>query len=223
MMNVRAVLFDLDGTLLNRRETFRCHLQRQLERLRDLFPAVEPHHLERMVELDANGYAPRPAFYRLLETEFRLAPGAAARLVEDFDTYYPEICVAVPNLASTLTALRAGGCRLGLITNGETRIQGRKIDRLGIRPLLDIVVISEAAGVRKPDPRIFAGALAEFGVEPAAAVYVGDDPDADIAGAKRSGLFAIWKRDRFWTQPEVCDGVIDDLSELPAMLGLVGG
>jgi putative hydrolase of the HAD superfamily len=99
-------------------------------------------------------------------------------------------------------------------------VQGRKVDGLGIRHFLDAVVISESIGIRKPDPGIFAEALAQMGVSPASAVYVGDNPDVDIVGAKRIGLLAVWKRDPYWTEPRDVDWVIDDLTELlPLLLG----
>ena len=119
------------------------------------------------------------------------------------------------SLYPALEALRRAGLKLGLITNGRVLIQERKIDGLGIRRLLDVVVISEAAGVRKPDPRIFSQALTQLDIGPSAAAYVGDNPEVDIVGAKRSGLVAIWKRDSFWAQPSDADWVIDDLADLP--------
>ena len=215
---MQAVLFDLDGTLLDRRVTFRRHLQLQVQRLADLFSDAGGDLVERMLVLDDNGSAPRHDFYRLIEAEFGLPGGASARLLEDFEAYFPESCIPVPNLSVTLNALRGVGFKLGLITNGRILIQGRKIDGLGIRRLLDVVVISESAGVEKPDPRIFADALNRLGVVSSAAAYVGDNPDVDILGAKRSGLFAIWKRDSFWPEPNNCDCAIDDLNELPSVL-----
>ena len=126
----------------------------------------------------------------------------------------------VTELCATLEALRDAQLRLGLITNGRRSIQGKKVDGLGIRRFLDVVLISESIGVRKPDPRIFAEALAQMGIAPAFAVYVGDNPEVDIVGAKRSGLLAVWKRDRYWAEPQDADWVIDDLGELlPLVLG----
>ena len=196
----------------------RSHLQRQIQRLSDLFAAGEANHLDRMLAIDDNGTLPRVEFYRRIEAELCLPPGASARLHEDFEAHFPETCVAVPNLYPTLEALRHAGLKLGLITNGRVKIQGRKNDRLGLRSLLDVLLISEAVGVRKPDPRIFAEALDQLMVPPSAAAYVGDNPEVDILGARRSGLVAIWKRDDFWAEPSDADRVIDDLAELPSLV-----
>jgi putative hydrolase of the HAD superfamily len=198
-MRLQAILFDLDGTLLNRRETFRCHLESQLGRLGDLFAPVGAGDINRMMVIDDNGNCPRADFYRQIEAEFCLPRGASSRLLEDVEAHFPETCIAVPNLYPTVKALRDARLRLGLITNGRNSIQGRKIDRLGIRHFLDVVLISESIEVRKPDSRIFAEAL-------------------DIIGAKRSGLLAVWRRDPFWAEPDDADWIIDDLAELPPLV-----
>ena len=62
--------------------------------------------------------------------------------------------------------------------------------------------------------------VVRVGDNPASAVYVGDNPEVDIVGARRSGLLAVWKRDSYWAEPRDVDWVIDDLAELlPLMLG----
>ena len=217
-MRPQAVLFDLDGTLLNRRETFRCHLELQVARLGDLFGPVRAGDIDRMVAIDDNGNRPRADFHREVEAEFGLPRGASSRLREDFEAHFPETCVPAPNLYATLETLRNAQLRLGLITNGRSVIQGRKIDGLGIRRFLDVVLISESIGIRKPDPRIFAEALARLGMAPAAAVYVGDNPEVDILGAKRSGLLTVWRRDAYWVEPDGVGWAINDLGELPPLL-----
>jgi putative hydrolase of the HAD superfamily len=219
-MPPQAVLFDLDGTLLNRRETFRCYIEQLLARRAELFASGRAVDIDRMIAIDDNGNYPRADFYRKIEVEFGLAPGTSSQLLADFEAQFPETCVPAANLYATLEGLRGAEFRLGLITNGRCSVQGRKVDRLGIRHFLDAVVISESIGIRKPDPGIFAEALAQMGVSPASAVYVGDNPDVDIVGAKRSGLLAVWKRDPYWTEPRDVDWVIDDLTELlPLLLG----
>ena len=215
---MQAVLFDLDGTLLDRRDTFRRHLLLQVQRLSRLLGPVDASHIDRMLAIDDNGHTPRDEFYQQVASTLHLPPGASAQLLADFELHFPETCIGLPNLHVTLERLQEAGLKLGLITNGRALIQGRKIDGLGIRRYLDVVVISEVAGVRKPDPRIFATALTQLGVDPVNAAYVGDNPEVDVIGAKRSGLLAIWKRDHFWAESRAADRVIDDLAELPSLL-----
>ena len=97
---------------------------------------------------------------------------------------------AADGACETLQAMRARGLRTGMVSNFDHRLPPL-LDALGLATLLDTVVLPADAGAAKPDPRIFAHALAQIGVEPAAAVYVGDDPQDDIDGAQRAGLRAI--------------------------------
>jgi putative hydrolase of the HAD superfamily len=215
---IEAVVFDLDGTLFDRRKTFRRHVELQARRLRHLLAGAGAAGLERLVTLDDNGSMPRTLYFQRVEAELQLPEGSWSQLRDDFEAHFPEDCVPAPHLHATLETLHAAGLKLGLITNGRMVMQTRKIDGLGIRPLFGTVVISEAAGIRKPDPRIFAQALHALDVDPARAVYVGDNPDADITGAKASGLLAIWKRDPYWREPPAADWIIDDLAEIPPLV-----
>jgi len=61
----------------------------------------------------------------------------------------------------------------------------------GLHGLVDGVVTSAEVGVAKPDGRLFAAALEVAGVPPGEALHVGDDPEADAAGALAAGLAAV--------------------------------
>jgi putative hydrolase of the HAD superfamily len=100
--------------------------------------------------------------------------------------------VARTGLAATLSTLHAQGIRLGIVTNGEVQFQEPKIERLAITHYLSTVVISEAVQVQKPDPRIFAHALAQIGCRASETWFVGDHPVNDVLGAAAVGLRAIW-------------------------------
>jgi putative hydrolase of the HAD superfamily len=80
------------------------------------------------------------------------------------------------------------------VTNGVVHRQQPKIETLRIRPYLSTVVISEAVQVKKPDPRIFARALAEVGCTASQAWFVGDHPVNDVLGAAAAGCRSIWLR-----------------------------
>jgi len=84
--------------------------------------------------------------------------------------------------------------RLGLLTNGEPDMQWPKIKTLGIEESFDVIVVSGDTGVYKPDRRAFEILLARLGTEPGRALFVGDSPDKDVAGAKGAGMRVAWVR-----------------------------
>jgi HAD superfamily hydrolase (TIGR01549 family) len=106
---------------------------------------------------------------------------------------FPGKFVLEQQVRSGLAELREAGWRLGVVTNGSTLVQQAKVDSIGLRPHVDVVVDSEAAGHRKPDRRIFEIAAAELGVELGPQGWmIGDRLDKDIAGGAAAGLRTIW-------------------------------
>ena len=216
---LQAVLFDLDGTLLDRPNCLRVYLYGQVKRLAsDLCALPFGEYMEIVIELDAHGHAEKDELFKRIERDFALSPGARQRLLDDFLTYFPHVCIPFPKAHQTLTTLGQQGLKMGLVTNGAVDSQQPKIDGLGIARYFDTILISEAEGVAKPDAEIFHRATDNLGVSPEQAVMIGDNPEADIRGAKSFGMKAIWKRDEYWEAPEIVDAVIDDLDELPSTI-----
>ena len=98
-----------------------------------------------------------------------------------------------PDAVPLLEALR-GRFKVGLITNWDhgPRMH-RLVDQLGLHRLLDDVVVSDDVGVSKPDPKIFRLALNRLGVPASSAVYVGD-MDLDARGSLDAGLHSVLVR-----------------------------
>jgi putative hydrolase of the HAD superfamily len=94
------------------------------------------------------------------------------------------------DVLSTLDALKKRGLKLGLISNIERNMTGA-LDELGLSPRLDVVVTSQDAGANKPQPEIFQFALRKAGLGPAEAIYIGDQYQVDIIGARGAGMKAI--------------------------------
>jgi putative hydrolase of the HAD superfamily len=102
----------------------------------------------------------------------------------------PEAWRLYDDALPALRALRERGIRTGVVSNWDSRLR-RILDGLGLRPLLDFIVISAEVGVRKPDERIFRIALERAGCAPAEAVHVGDLYVEDVRGARAAGLRAV--------------------------------
>ena len=90
----------------------------------------------------------------------------------------------------TIARLREGGLRIGLLTNGPSSLQRRKLEVTGLAGELDGIAISEEIGVAKPDARAFRVAAALIDLAPGDVAMVGDSPAYDIAGAIGAGLAA---------------------------------
>lgn len=212
---IKAVLFDLDGTLFDRNTSVQRLVRAQYDAYASALAHIEkPAFVARFVELDARGYVPKDVVYQRLVEEFSLHDLSASDLTGYFFAQYHCHCVPFPGLVEMLTDLHAHGLRLGVITNGGTAFQQNTLRALGIESSFSTVLISEAEGIKKPDPAIFHRALARLGVGADESLFVGDHPIVDIAGARNAGLKAIWKRDTYWEAPLDADGVLNALSEL---------
>ena len=114
-------------------------------------------------------------------------------LYEELAVNYVGKFTVAESVTAGLTRLREAGWRLGIVTNGTTRMQNGKIDQVGLREYVDVVIDSEAAGFSKPDRRIFEIAAGKLGVELGPHGWmVGDMPGKDIAGGIAAGLRTIW-------------------------------
>ncbi len=98
---------------------------------------------------------------------------------------------AYPDAAPALRRLREPGVRIVVVSNWDSSLP-EVLARVGLAGLLDVILTSSMAGAAKPDPEIFATALARAGVGAGQAVHVGDDLDQDVAGARAAGIRAVW-------------------------------
>lgn len=221
MNSLQAVVFDLDGTLLDRRRSFDRFVRAQWGRFPEFLCAInQDQYVQTLVRLDRDGYAPRDNLFGGMVAGFGLPLHLAETLLNDYRAGFPGACLLFPDAVQTLATLRASGLKLGLITNGSVRMQSRKVECLALSSAFDVILISEAEGISKPDRRIFQRALDRLEVSPAQAVFVGDHPEVDVAGARSAGMRAIWRRDPTVSQAVEADAVIDEFGELLALLGL---
>ncbi|RBP46412.1 putative hydrolase of the HAD superfamily [Roseimicrobium gellanilyticum] len=214
---IRAVFFDLDRTLLDRDTSFAAFASAQHGRFAHRMPGIDVRtYVDRLVSLDALGSVWKDVVYQRLIPDLGIAGVEWEELFADFDAHIAEHYVPFPALSEVLAAL-SREYALGIITNGKGEFQQRTIRALGIGHYFQTLLISEMEGVRKPEAEIFHRAVAHLGCRPSEAVYVGDNPEADVRAARAAGWKAIWKRNAAFAEPGA-DGIIDRLEELPSLL-----
>jgi HAD superfamily hydrolase (TIGR01509 family) len=220
-----TVFFDLDDTLFDHTLSVQVGL-RSLADTFPLFARIPISHLAELHATELEAQHLRVLAGELTLDEARLARFAAlsracavgadvdvdvdlVRIAEHYRTAYLADRRPVPGALDLLSALRARrpAVRIGVITNNILEEQVEKLRHLGMRDLVDVLVVSEEAGCAKPDPAIFHIALDRAGcATPAEAVMVGDAWATDIAGARAAGLRAIWlnRHARPCPQPGTC-------------------
>ncbi|RUO72271.1 noncanonical pyrimidine nucleotidase, YjjG family [Pseudidiomarina sediminum] len=103
-----------------------------------------------------------------------------------------QVCQPLEGARALLERVAQQG-KVGIVTNGFTALQHTRLEQTGFTDLIDLIVISEQVGVAKPDPKIFAHALAEMQhPAPERVLMTGDNPHSDVLGAQRSGIHACW-------------------------------
>jgi putative hydrolase of the HAD superfamily len=214
-----GVLFDLDGTLFDRDSAVRfVALEQHRYFAQELRCVAEDAYVERIVALDAHGYADKAKVYQQVLAELRLPTAFARTLVADFWDRYRSSYHPFPEVERTLRALRDQSFALGIITNGKTSTQQSVITRHGFDRFMNVILISEREGTRKPNREIFDRALLALHLRPDDACYVGDHPDVDVAGAVAAGMRAFWRRTPYWAEPSVPHRAIQKLDELVPLL-----
>ncbi len=227
-----VILFDMDGTLFDliacERETVRRLLA---ESVPDLSPTTGEAFLAAYAQASpghwASGLAADASREAIVEAIFAAVcapPGMdildQTDLAERYWQLFAHVAVLEADAQEILAALSTR-YRLGVISNGYADTQRPRLAAAGRTDFFETIVISGAVGWAKPDVRIFAHALANLGVAPSAALYVGDSLSHDLAGALAAGLdFCLYR-------PKGADGlslppgvaVVTALSQLATILG----
>lgn len=201
---VRAVLLDLDDTVFDHRHSSRAALQAVHGRHACFagisFEALEQAHSRILEEFHRDVLFGRIAlddarverFRRLfglagIDADTALATSAATTYREE----YQAARRAVRGAATLLAALRTRA-RVGIVSNNLLDEQQEKLRYCELAGHVDELIVSEHAGVMKPDPAIFQFALDRLRATASESVMIGDSWAADVVGARRAGIRAIW-------------------------------
>lgn len=225
MSELAAVLFDLDGTLFDHPASARRALDAWLsdrgvaptEELAAAWTAAEGRHFAAWREGRVSFAEQRRGRLRDLLPLLGEQVGDDAALDAAFAGYllaYEREWVGYDDVDAALAAVHDRGLATGVLTNGREDQQRAKLAALGLLERVGPVLTAERLGVTKPRPEAFLRACAALGLPPGQVLYVGDEHEVDVLGARAAGLRAV-HLDRLGTGPA------DEPARLEGLAGLV--
>ncbi|WP_435171455.1 HAD family hydrolase [Paenibacillus glycanilyticus] len=216
MNKIAAVIFDLDQTLLDKHQSLIGFANYQYDAYAlEAYRIDKGEYIRKFTEMN-HVVRPKEEVYKDLIGFFDMDSSLLAVMLEDLNCNFSKHAIGYPGLAEMLIGLKKAAFKLGMITNGRAFYQRDKIRALGIEDYFDDIVISEAVGLRKPDPAIFQLSLSNLNVSAAEAVFVGDNMKKDMIPAKELGMRTVWKQRA--DPNEYTDFACDDLSEIPNLI-----
>lgn len=219
----RAILFDLDGTLIDSAPDLRASVnillaglgrpQLTLPRVRSMIGAGIPKLVERA--LAATGEpAEGEEFGRLV-----------MEMMEIYASHLTVFTTLMPGARDAIEAALESGALLGVVTNKPQRPTEAILDHFRLAGDMAVVIGGDAGPPKKPAPDILLAALDRLGIDPGQALMVGDSA-ADVAAARAAGISVSVVRNGYATMPADelgADLVIDDLRRLGEAVAILGG
>ncbi|MDO4691312.1 MAG: YjjG family noncanonical pyrimidine nucleotidase [Porphyromonadaceae bacterium] len=157
-----------------------------------------------------------------LEPYLSLPEQSWREIDEQFLSLVKQQTLLCPNALETMAYLKAR-YSICILSNGFGEVQYAKIEKTGLAPYIDQVVLSEDVGINKPAPEIFHIALERMGATPSESLMIGDSFSSDIAGASNAGIGSIWYNAYAFPMPQT-EGItpplhiINNLAELKTLL-----
>lgn len=212
-MNVKAVLFDLDGTLLDTIELLLSSVRWAFRDRPGRSPTTE--------EWIAGIGTPLAAQMRVYATDEQ----DLATLIEGYRSYQREhhdrLTRAYADAIETVAELHRTGYRMGVVTSKASDIANRSLGFVGLDRYLDVVVGFDATDRHKPEPEPVQYALNALHIGPSEAVFVGDSPH-DMYAGNAAGVItvgALWGPfPRSALSPASPRYYLDRIRDLPALL-----
>lgn len=217
---IRGVIFDLDHTLFDRYATLTATVPYFYEKLKDkMAPGLGMEDLlVNLIYADKKmicyGWE-RIAEY-LYEIGFLTTKVPGDEMVEIMRYAFSKDAIPFDFTYDVLYNLRLQGYKVGLITNGKSELQRKKLEYLEITDCFDEIVISGEVGVSKPDTAVFDIMTQRLDIPANELLYVGDNAINDVDASRRAGYIPVWVRTYPWHCPEIekCELQIDDVTHI---------
>lgn len=216
--SVKAVFFDLDGTLLDHvlaeqraaqvlYEKYSSILRAStLEAFAKDWETASEKHMDQFLRGNIGFEEQR----RRRISDVVLHPVSheeADRIFSDYLATYEANWTPFPEVVDVLETLREREVRMSVITNGDSVQQKNKLQTLALAQFFEHILISGELGISKPSKEVFQTAADLMGCGTAECIHIGDSFDNDVKGAMGAGMPAVWlDRGGNGTPPEAGDG-----------------
>jgi phosphoglycolate phosphatase len=221
---IAAVLFDLDGTLLDTFNDIALALKRAFAD--HGLPAPGAQAVRTMIGRGAPTLVERASAAQGLTLDAQ----AKAQILERFFHHYGRLqetdecgAQAFPGVPQGLRSLHAAGVPLGIVTNKQQRFAQGLLQRLALAPYVKVVVGGDTCERRKPDPQPLLYAAGQLSSSAEHTLMVGDSVN-DVTAARAAGMPVVcvpYGYNEGHDPRELpCDAFVETLAELPALLGL---
>ena len=219
---LEAVMFDLDGTLLDTAADIAEALNRALAERG--WPPIAPSEVRRMIGRGSPTLIERAAAFQNRD----LDEAAKAAMLERFFHHYGFLeesgefkAEPYTGASGCLRALHEAGLRIAVVTNKHERFATGLLKALALSDWVDCVVGGDSCPRRKPDPAPLLFACAQLGADPARALMVGDSTN-DVQAARAASIPVICVPYGYneGEDPRLlpCDAFVESLADLPGLL-----
>lgn len=220
---IKAIIFDLDNTLVNFIAMKKRAITAAVEAMIDAgLEQPQDEIVQRIWQIyDERGYEHQTVFDDLLENLFgKIDHKILASGIVAYRQAREASLVTYPHVSSTLIELTKMGFKLAVVSDAPTREAWLRLCYLKLHHVFDAVVTYEDTFKRKPDPAPFLKALSLLNVPAEATLMIGDWAERDMLGAKQLGMITVFARygDVFDTKEPGADYEINDIGELLSIL-----
>ncbi len=188
---LKAVLFDLDNTLIDFMKMKKMSCEAAISAMRDSGLEMEQEEAyEKLFELyGVHGIEDQKIFQKFLKD---VLGAVDYKILSNAVTAYRRVQMGFlspyPHVRSTLISLREKGLRLGVVSDAPKMRAWLRLSEMNLTDFFDVVVTLDDTGELKPSRLPFEAAINKLQILPEEILFVGDNPGRDIAGAKELGM-----------------------------------
>ncbi|MFH0989479.1 MAG: TIGR02253 family HAD-type hydrolase [bacterium] len=216
---IKAVIFDLDNTLVDFMAMKRQAIEAAIHAMRDAGLKLPAEEIQKRIDTiyAERGIEFQNVFDQLLFDEFSkvdhkiLSSGIIA-----YRRAREAALVPYPHVYLTLIELMKMNLKLAVVSDAPGREAWLRLCYLNLHHIFDVVVTYDDTKIRKPNPEPFQAALSRLGIQPNEALMIGDWAERDVLGAAQVGMKTIFARygDTFGTLNSHADYEVNDVSEV---------